>query len=482
MTERHLQPSTNTARTTRQIVFEPGSFKDADGRVFYAGDKVYRSLSEAAAERMRALEADGRLAALVEAGLVVPSRLVGAANVGLDPAEVGGTVVEHARVGIITYPFEWPFALLRDAALVTLDVIERCLAFDFTLKDATPYNIALYQGRPVLIDLLSIERYETGAPWVGYAQFCREFLFPLLLAAHKGVAFHELFRGSLNGISLEVADGLFSLADALKPGVLKHVKLQAKLQRSFRKSEFDAKRSFRESRFGKQLIVANLNALRNVLAKLAPHDRDTAWIDYTDTHSYSTDEEAVKRAFVEAMLEAVAPVRVVDLGCNTGEYSRLAAKTARDVVALDSDTACIDGLYRACRRDGIVNIVPVVADLLNPSPAMGWMLAERASLFGRIRADAFLALALVHHIAIGGNVPLPAIVAALAELAPAGVVEWVDKSDPMVETLLRNRKDVFNHYRWDDFRQALEARFEIVETAEIGGGRRRLCWVRARTV
>ncbi len=462
------------------IQFEPGSFKDPDGRIFYLGDTVYRSLSDHAATRMQRLDEQGHLAALVEAGLMVPTRLVSSMGAGIDQKGIGPYILEHDRIDVISYSYEWPFSLLRDAAIVTLEVIERCLAFNCILKDATPYNIALYKGRPVLIDALSIDRYEDGMPWEGYAQFCREFLFPLLLAAHKKIGIHSLLRGSLNGISTEIADALFSFGDLHKAGVFKHVKLQAMLQRSFRKSDFDAKRSFKDSRFGKELILTNLRGLKKILNSLAPSTTDSTWIDYTDTHSYDSGEEAEKMAFVQTMLETHNPGRVIDIGCNTGVYSHIASKRAATVISLDSDASCIDRLYRKCRKDSIHNIFPFVADMLNPSPGLGWMLQERSSLFDRIRGDDFLALALVHHIAIRGNVPLENFVEALSNVANGGVVEWVDKTDPMVQTLLKNRQDVFERYTWDHFKDALEQFFDIEKVTDIGGGRRRLCQVRQK--
>jgi len=463
------------------IQFEPGSFKDPDGRIFYLGDTVCRSLSGQAADRMQRLDELGHLASLVEAGLMVPTRLVSVADEGIDIEGASSTILQHDRIAVMSYCYEWPFSLLRDAALVTLEIIERCLAFDCILKDATPYNIALYKGRPVLIDVLSIDNYEKGAPWEGYAQFCREFLFPLLLSAHKKIDVHDILRGSLNGMSLEVADGLFSFSDICKTGVLKHVKLQAMLQRSFRKSEFNAKRSYHESHFGKELILANVRGLRKILNKVAPSTTDSTWIDYTDSHSYDADEEAEKMAFVRSILETHNPGRVIDIGCNTGVYSRIASESANSVVSLDFDAACIDRLYRQGRRDKIENIFPIVANMLNPSPGMGWMLQERMSLFDRIQGDAFLALALVHHIAISGNIPLKNFVEALSGLADGGIVEWVDKSDPMVKTLLKNRRDVFDHYTWDHFKYVLEQSFDMEKVIEIGGGRRRLCLVRRKT-
>jgi hypothetical protein len=441
---------------------------------------VYRSLSRQAADRMQRLDELGHIATLVDAGLMVPTRLVAGVDEGIDIEGASSTMLQHDRIEVMSYCYEWPFALFRDAALVTLEIIECCLAFDCILKDATPYNIALYKGRPVLIDVLSIDDYENGAPWEGYAQFCREFLFPLLLSVHKKIDIQDFLRGSLNGMSIEVADGLFSFGDIRKTGVLKHVKLQAMFQRSFRKSDFNAKRSYHESHYGKEFILANVRGIRKILNKIAPSTADSTWIDYTDSHSYNADEEAEKMVFVQSMLESYKPGIVIDIGCNTGVYSRIASKIANSVVSLDFDAACIDQLYRQVRRDNIENIFPIVANMLNPSPGIGWMLRERASLFDRIRGDAFLALALVHHIAITGNIPLENFVEALSVMADCGVVEWVDKSDPMVETLLQNRRDVFDHYSWGHFKHVLEQTFNIEKVTEIGGGRRRLCQVQRK--
>lgn len=464
------------------IRYEPGSFKDPEGRIFYLGDTVCRSLSEKAEERMRYLCEEGHLKSLVEAGLMIPTRLTSSKDAGIELEGICSTIMVHDRIDVISYSYEWPFSLLRDAAIVTLEIIERCLAFNCILKDATPYNIALYKGRPVLIDVLSIEYYKDGTPWESYAQFCREFLFPLLLAAHKKIDIQDLLRGSLNGISIDVVDGLFSFSDFHKTGVFKHVMLQAMLQRTFRKSDFDAKQSYRDSHFGKEFILANLKGLRKILNKIHPSTEDSTWSNYEKTHSYNSCEEAVKMTFVRSMLETHKPRRVIDIGCNTGVYSRIASETVNTVVALDLDAACIDRLYKNCRNDKIENIFPMVANLLNPSPCMGWMMQERASLFDRIRGDAFLALALVHHMAISGNVPLKNFIDMLSSLANGGVVEWVDKTDPMIQALLKNRRDVFDEYTWDNFKHLLGQSFNIEKVTKIGDGRRRLCLVRQKQV
>ncbi len=302
------------------IQFDDVSFKAPDERVF-------RPLNAAAAGRFEVLFDEGHLERLIDRHLIIPSWFVDSADIGLDPAAIGVKVIEHRRIDIFTYPFEWSFDMLRDAALLTLDIIERALAFDFILKDATPYNVGFMDGRPVLIDLLSLERYEAGAPWEGYAQYCREFLFPLFFAAYRGIDFRVFFRGQLNGIELTTASKVFFFRDLLRPGVWKHVKLRALLKRTFRNSAVDVNESYRVGHFSKDAILANTRNLRRAIERLPRPGADSQWIDYGATLSYTADEQAAKAASVEAMIERLRPRRVVDLGCNTGAYSMLAARS-----------------------------------------------------------------------------------------------------------------------------------------------------------
>ena len=461
--------------------FDPGSFKDPEGRVFLANGEVYRTLGAAAEGRMRALAEDGVLDRLAADGLLIPTRLVSAADAGLDPREVGEAVLHHERIGVFTYPFEWSFEMLRDAALVTLDLLEACLGRGLVLKDASAYNVAPHNGRMVFFDALSIDRHEDGTPWDGYAQFCREFLFPLMLTAYRGVDFQHWFRGRLDGLALADIARLVSWRDCLRPGVLRHVVLQARLERSFARADVKLRASFRDVKYSRDLIAANVRGLRKLVRGLRYKAAGSVWIDYGKESSYSEESRKTKADFVARALERLAPEQVVDLGCNVGDYSLIAARLARRVVSLDADPACIDALYRRLRDGRVVNVAPLVGDLLNPSPGLGWNLRQRAPLFERIGASgAFLALALIHHIRIGGNVPLAAVLDLLRGLAPAGVVEWVDKRDSMVQRMLRNRVDVFDDYDWPTFEALARERFTVAEVVDIHGGERKLCLLTPR--
>jgi hypothetical protein len=457
--------------------FDPGSFKDNEGRVFASGGRLFRSLSPDAAARMRRLYAQEQIPSLIKAGLIVPSWLDPVDLPELPDGVSPDAVMEHTRVGAFTYAYEWPFDMLRDAALLTLDLLERCLAMELILKDATPYNIAYFEGRLVFVDILSIDDYKDGQPWDAYGQFCREFLFPLMLTAYKGVDFQTWLRGAFNGIPASDIWRLFGVRDVFRKGVVKHAYLQSLFEKSFGGGDDNVRGKFSRSVFSKDMILANVRSLRRLVEGLPYEHGKTEWINYESDHSYGDGEQQAKLDFVKDAMTTLGPDQVVDIGCNTGQYARAAAASASLVIAADIDPACINTLYRRLSHDGVRNITPVVANLLNPSPAQGWNLAERKSLLPRLKSDGFLALALVHHICITGNVPVADFVALLAEIGRCGVVEWVDKSDAMVRRMLRNRIDVFDDYTWDEFRTALERHFAIERVQESHDGARKLVMV-----
>jgi hypothetical protein len=367
--------------------------------------------------------------------------------------------------------------MLRDAALLTLRILDRAIAHGFVLKDANTFNI-LFDGRtPKLVDVHSFEPYQEGAAWAGYSQFCRSFLFPLLITAYRGLDAQPLLRGTLGEIGVAAAARLLGVRHALKSGVFRDVILQARLERAFSARTSVVKAETIRHSYPKDLFVANVRRLLKIVEGLKAPPPQSEWVDYEETHSYSDADRQTKIAFVTRMLASRPFPRVADLGCNAGEYSLIAAKSAGAVFAVDTDARAIDRLYR---RDGVDGVVcPVVADLLNPSPAQGWALKERGSLLDRVRADAFLALALVHHLRITGGVPLGSILDQLLAIAPEGVVEWVDKTDDMVVRMLRLRPDVYDDYTWSTFQALVLQRARMLDVQETHGGRRRLCHVQS---
>jgi hypothetical protein len=460
------------------IQFDPGSFKDPSGSVFFHDRWVCRTLSEQARSDFQSAAAKGLIAKLVDEGLLIESEIVSARDLSLRAADVGDFVLKHPRLSFVSYSYEWSFEMLRDAARTTLLVMDRALAAGFILKDANAFNILFAGNAPLLVDVPSLEPYHEGEIWAGYAQFCRSFLFPLLLSSYRGLDTQGLLRASLGELSADETARLLSGRDYLRRGVLKHVVFQARLERSFAESSTTVKSIATAQAYPKSLLVANVRGLIRLIESLKAPSPSSVWSVYDKTHTYTEADVQTKQTFVQTVLRTGSFSRVVDLGCNIGDYSLLALQSGSSVIALDLDSAAIDRLYRRLTRRTALS--PVVGSLLNPSPAMGWALKERRSLLERVRSDAFLALALIHHLRITGGIPLAAIVNLLFEIAPEGIIEWVDKRDAMVTSMLNLRPDVYTDYSWSSFRALVDKVAEFVSIQDTHGGLRRLCHVRLR--
>ncbi|MFC5925053.1 methyltransferase domain-containing protein [Micromonospora vulcania] len=459
---------------------EPASFRDPANQVFHVGDEVLRGLDEQAAGHWRTLSVSPFFPALVAAGKVcatedAPSTLV--------PAEAGApwaAVLRHERIPFVSHPYEWSFTMLRDAALLHLEILRTALADGFTTKDGSAYNLQWRGADPVFIDIGSFEPVRDGEPWAGYQQFCQTVLYPLLLTAHLGVDFQPWLRARVDGIEADQLRPLFGGARRLRPGVLTHLHLHGAMQqRNAAASTTDTRAQLRAAGFTRELVLATVRGIERLVRKLDRRPPVSHWSDYQRTCGYSAQDRAAKEQFVAAALTAGSrPRLVLDLGANDGRYARLAAEHADYVVAVEQDPAVVDELYRALKAEGQRRILPLVLDLADPSPGGGWRGVERASFAARADADAVLALAVVHHLAIGRNVPLPEVIDWLVGLtAPGGtvVVEFVHPQDPMARRLLANKPEgLFPDYRRDTFERLLAARGRIAERLELPSGTRTL--------
>ena len=317
-------------------------------------------------------------------------------------------VLRHERIPFLSWPFEWPFSMLKDAALLTLELIDAALDEGLILKDGTPYNVQWRGAAPVFIDVGSFERLGEGEPWFGYRQFCMQFLYPLMLRSFRDVSHRPLLRGELEGISPEQMRNLLSLRDRLRRGVLTNVVLHARLERRHSdRSATDAREEVSRAGFKPELIKANVGRLAKLIRGLDWKPAGSEWSEYRETSTYDEEGLAAKEAFVEAAVASAAPALVWDLGCNDGRFSRIAADAGAYVVAIDGDEVAVDRLYRELRAEGSDGILPLAVDLVDASPGLGWRGEERPPLERRAKPDLVLALALVHHLAIGANVPLP---------------------------------------------------------------------------
>ena len=433
---------------------------------------MFRALSERALTDWQRL-ADSRL----YEQLTQQGRLIGTRRVphrdhlpDLDPR--WAAVLEHRRLPVVSYPYEWSFGMLKDAALLQLDLTLAALDEGMTLKDATPFNVQWIGSRPTFIDVGSFTGYEPGAPWAGYRQFCETFLYPLFLQAYRNVPFQPWLRGRLDGMSAAECRSFLSARDYLRPGVLTHVCLQARAQARYEDSTVDVTGELHAAGFGAALIKNNVSRLRRTVDGLTWNATQSTWSDYQRTHTYDAADLERKADFARQVLQARRWSLVWDIGCNTGAYSRLAAEHADYVLALDADQVVIENLYRALRREGPANILPLVADVADPSPGLGWRGRERQPLADRGGPDLLLCLALMHHVVIGRNVPLTDFVAWLAEFDADVVLEFVDRDDAMVERLLRNRRGQAVDYSREAAEAALESRFHIAARETLASGTR----------
>ena len=463
------------------IRFDAGSFRDPDTRVFRYNGAVYRCLSARAFADWQQLAGTGFFGRLAAERRVIPTRLVTASE-SLPPLDARwAAILEHERVPVVSYPYEWSFGMLQDAALLQLDVTRAALDEDMTLKDATAFNVQWLGAHPTFIDIGSFTRYAAGEPWAGYRQFCETFLYPLLLQAYRDVPFHPWLRGSLEGITAAQCNALLSGRDFLRRGVLPHVFLQAKAQSRYDDTPSDVRQELRAAGFGAALIKHNIDRMRRTVERLRWGPRRSTWSEYQREHSYDDADLRRKTGFVEQTLARRRWSLVWDLGCNTGNYSRMAAKHADYVLALDGDHVVVQRLYQSLKADGPANILPLLADVADPSPGLGWRGRERLPLGDRGAPALILCLALMHHLVIGRNIPLDDFVAWLAHFGAEVVLEFVAPGDPMVERLLRNRRDQEFDYSSAAVGAALARHFGAVTHETLASGTRTLYHCRPGT-
>ncbi len=465
--------------TSTSLVLEPGSFRDWDGRVFRGRDRIYRALSEDGVADWGALAASGLFEQFTASGELVATEEAGEEILGeirrLDPGGGWTGALSHERLPFVSYPYEWTFSMLQDAALLQLRLVSAALAEGLMVKDATPYNVQWRGAQPVFVDVGSFERAREGEPWVGYRQFCMLFLYPLLLEAYRGVAFQPWLRGSVDGITPTDFRALFTRRDALRRGMLRHVFVHAGLERRYADRGSDVRGDLEKAGFDRKLVAASVESAASLVRRLRPRPGTSTWSEYDQTCSYLDAETAAKEEFVRRVVGHRRRRLIWDLGCNEGRFSRIAAEGSDLVVAVDSDREVVDRLYVSLRDESSRSILPLVVDLADPSPAIGWDNAERATLTRRGLPDLSLCLALVHHLSISRNVPLREVVRWLRALGGEVVVELPDRADPMVRRLLLGKRDgAHPDYSRETFEQELRSRFEIVESAELASGTRTL--------
>lgn len=450
---------------------DPGSFRDPGSRVFLDDEAILRAVYPASSADYEAFRDSGLLAQLIREKRLVDSEEVDASRISA--GQGAAYVLRHPSLPFISYPYEWPFSLLKKAALFQLDVLTTALDHDFTLTDASAYNIQFDGTRPIFIDHLSFRPYNEGEIWTAHRQFCMQFLNPIILWSRLGVAPNAWFRGNLEGIEPEQLAPLLRWRDRLSWTALAHVILQGKFQQRANSGE-GREVAVRETKLAKSSFRGLLSGLRSFIDKTQPPGKRTVWGEYAGSNSYADAEAQAKHRFVSKVASTAKPRILFDLGCNTGDYSIAALEAgAQYAVGFDFDFGALEQAVNRPESDKL-QFLPLWLDATNPSPDQGWGQKERKGFGERVKGDAVLALAFIHHLAIARNIPLPMVLDWIMSIAPIGVLEFPPKTDPMVQRLLRNRADIFPDYDERQFLNLVEQRARIIDREHLSPGGRLL--------
>lgn len=433
------------------------SFRDPSGFVFWENGVLLRKIEPVYRENFELLKSSGLLKKLQDEGLLISH------------TEISDNVIRPELIPFISYPYEWSFSQLKDAALLTLQIQKLSIGFGMSLKDATGFNVQFLRGRPIFIDTLSFEPAR-GGPWVAYKQFCEQFLAPLTLISYVDARLSQFLIPYFNGVPLDLAAKLLPLKARLNPGILMHIVLHAGSQKKYADSGLVTRH---RSSVNLNAQFGIIESLANTVAKLKWDYGKTAWSNYGNDdyfESYSKETLEKKKQTVDGFLDLAKPKTVWDLGANTGNYSRIAAQKGISTVSLDFDLAAVEQSYKR----GEENILPLYLDLANPTPAIGFENQEREAFLQRPKPDLVMVLALIHHLAIGVNLPLPKLAEFFAGIAKNLIIEFVPKDDPQTQRLLVSREDVFPKYTQEDFEEGFGKFFKTVKKVALPNSKRTL--------
>ena len=456
-----------------QPTLTESSFRDPSGFLFRDDERLLRQINESYREDYDHLLASGLYAELTGEGMLIKhDELKG------HPGHDGHAyrVLQPELVPFISYPYEWSFGMLKDAALLTLSIQKAALQHEMTLKDATAYNIQFHKGKPVFIDTLSFERHDGNSPWQAYRQFCQHFLAPLALMSRTDIRMNQLLKIYIDGIPLDLASQLLPAKTRANVLLLMHIHLHAKSQKKYEKEGTAS----REVRITRKNLLALVDSLSYLVRNLKVKEQETEWGRYYTFTNYTDHSFTLKKEILQRYLQKISPSTLWDLGANTGEFTRIAMNMGVSCVAFDIDPVAVETNYRITKQEGETKMLPLVMDLTNPSPSIGWNNTERMSMVGRGNPDAAMALALIHHLAISNNLPFSRIASFFAGICRDLLIEFVPKTDSQVKKLLESRKDIFPGYDESNFEQAFSEYFEIVEKTPIEGSERTLYHMKNR--
>lgn len=439
------------------------SFRDPAGYLFKENETLYRAI---------AFDYIPHYTRMLQSGLyeklTLEKKLV--KHTQEKQTENGTIIIKPILIPVVSYPYEWSFDQLKDAALLTLEIQQNSLEYGMSLKDATAFNVQFIGASPVFIDTLSFEILNEQKPWVAYKQFCQHFLAPLALMSHVDMRLLSLFKTHLDGIPLDLTSKLLPLRTRLNFSLLLHIHMHAQSQKKFERTTQEP----RSAQFSLIKHKALIDSLKSAIEKLSLPKIKTEWGDYYNDDSYTIVGLQSKQEIVSQYLKLASPKVVCDLGANDGFFSLLAQQQGAYVISSDYDPLCVNNNYRRLKAIASTSILPLMIDITNTSANLGWNHTERESFEERMQPDCIFALALIHHLAISNNIPLEFLANYFSKLSPYVIIEFVPKTDKKVQTLLATRKDIFPHYTQEIFESVFEKTFHILQKTTIEDSERTL--------
>jgi hypothetical protein len=448
---------------------QPSSYRDPSGFLFYRDGILYRQVNKVFAEDFDQFMSGGLYQSLTEKKLLVTHRDV---DENLTGTSNWHRTIQPETIPFISYPYEWCFDMWKDAALTTLEAAREAMSKGMMLKDATAYNIQWHRGHMMFLDTLSFERYNPQQPWIAYRQFCEQFLAPLALMHYLQWPLSSLFLTYPEGLPLPLVKKLLPFRTRFNLHIFLHLHLQGTMSTK-------ASTTQKASSFSEKKLADLLRSLQTAVNSFSLNSRSGVWSDYYEEAGQRDDYLEQKEAIVERWTRDLPVQYAIDLGANEGRFSRLLAAQQKYVVSADFDHYSVNRLYLEIKKQNISNIHPVVLDLAHPSPAIGVNLEERASFIDRVPKGLVLALALVHHLAIGKNIPFGHIVRLVRSFGPWLLIEFIPKEDEKIATMLRDKKDIYEDYTQEAFLAAFSKEYNIVAQEEVSNSKRILYLMQA---
>ena len=438
---------------------ENSSFRDRSGFLFYYENEIYRIINFSYKKQYEKFMNSELYQKLEEKNLIISHSEIENLDIDCDYYKI----IKPEKIPFISYPYEWSFSQLKDAALLTLRIQKAAMKYGMTLKDGSAFNIQFHNGHPIFIDTLSFEIYEEGQIWKPYKQFCQHFLAPLALISKKDVRLNLLSKTFIDGIPIDLAAKLLPKTTFGNFGLMAHIHAHAKSQKHY--EDKDAK--IKQKTLSKRSFEGLIESLKSSIEKMTWNENNTEWGDYYSDTNYTEKSFEEKKQFISLTIDQVKPKLVWDMGANTGVFSRLASTKGINTISYDIDPLAVEKNYLSSSQNSEQNILPLILDLTNPSSGIGWNHDERMSIIQRGPADMVFALALVHHLAISNNVPLNKLAEFFSQISKFLIIEFVPKSDSQVKRLLLTREDIFENYDEKNFEIEFSKFFKIINSKKI---------------